>query len=184
MGRIAKTLIGTAGVLVVVAVGLKYAPAPQTPVQIRKQIDIARAPAEVFDFVTTPGNWPRWHPSSLAVQGATDHSLQVGEQASEDFVVAGRRGRALWTVVERDAPRRWRIEGGGQEGGRAWITYTLTATATGTHFERDMRYRMPNMLTALLDPLLTRRLIDEESATALRRLKQVLEAGGASASPQ
>src|SRR4051812_35507286 len=28
---------------------------------------------EVFDFLTTPANWPRWHPSSLKVTGAADH---------------------------------------------------------------------------------------------------------------
>lgn len=55
----------------------------------------------VFDYVTTPGNWPRWHPSSLAVTGATDHSLAVGEQLEETFRVAGRSGRVVWTVTER-----------------------------------------------------------------------------------
>ena len=40
-----------------------------------------RAPIErVFDYVTTPGNWPVWHPSSLGVSGATDHSLDPGER--------------------------------------------------------------------------------------------------------
>lgn len=150
-------------------------PAPRTPVLIHEEIVIARAAPDVFDFVTRPGNWPQWHPSSLAVSGATDHPLQKGEQASEDYRVAGRRGRALWTVTERDAPRRWTIEGRGQEGGTATISYTLTEEKEGTRFERDMRYRMPNLLAALLDPLLTRDKIAAESALALSRLRQVLE---------
>ena len=49
----------------------------------------------VFDYVTTPGNWPVWHPSSLGVGGATDHSLEPDEQVTEEFQVAGRRGRVV-----------------------------------------------------------------------------------------
>src|SRR5574341_566678 len=56
-----------------------------------------RRPVEVvFEFVTKPGNWPQWHPSSLGVAGSTDHSLRVGEQCTETFRVAGRRGEVVW----------------------------------------------------------------------------------------
>lgn len=160
------------GLVLVIAARLA---APEEPVQLRNEVIISRTPQEVFDFVTTPGNWPKWHPSSLAVSGATDHPLLVGEQVTEDYLVAGRRGRAVWTVTEREAPRRWGIEGGGQEGGKAWIRYTLTEQAGVTRFEREMRYRMPNLLAATLDPLLTRRKIAAESAEAVKQLKQVLE---------
>lgn len=168
VGRVVA-FIGLAGIVA----GLL--PAPKAPVVLHDEIRIARAAQDVFAFVTTPGNWPRWHPSSLAVSGATDHPLQVGEQVSEDFRVAGRRGRAVWTVTERNPPLRWKIEGGGQEGGQAWIAYTLTEQAGVTRFAREMRYRMPNLLAALLDPLLTRDRIAGESALAVERLKRVLE---------
>src|SRR5688572_5580292 len=88
---------------------------------------LIRQPIElVFNYVTTPGNWPRWHLSSLAVTGATNHSLVIGEQVTEEFLVAGRLGRAVWTVTERDEPRRWVIDGlaaGSENGGR--VIYTL-----------------------------------------------------------
>jgi uncharacterized protein YndB with AHSA1/START domain len=142
-----------------------------TSVHIDKPIE------QVFDFVTTPGHWPQWHPSSLSVIGATDHSLEVGEQVTEEFCAAGHRGRALWTVRERAAPRRWVIEGQAEGGGSATITYTLTPCPAGTIFERELVYSMPNALLALLDWLVIRRRIEAESAEALRRLKQVLESG-------
>jgi hypothetical protein len=75
--------------------------------------------------VTTPGNWPVWHPSSSGVGGATDHSLEPGEEVTEEFLVAGRRGRVVWTVRERLAPRRWVIDGR-VEGGGGTITFTAT----------------------------------------------------------
>ena len=91
------------------------------------------APVErAFDYVTTPGNWPEWHPSSLKVSGATDHSPKPGEQVTEEFYVAGRRRRVVWTVREREAPRRWLIEGQIQGGGSGTVTYILTPHAPGT----------------------------------------------------
>ncbi len=128
---------------------------------------------EVFDYVTTPGNWPEWHPSSLGVSGATDHPLEPGEQVTEEFRVAGRRGRVVWTVREREAPRRWLIDGQVEGGGT--ITYTLTQHDDGTTFEREFIYTMPNLLLALLDRLVLRRRVEAESAEALRRLKRTLE---------
>ncbi len=102
---------------------------------------IHRPIEQVFDYVTTAGNWPEWHPSSLGVSGVLDHSGLPGEQITEKFLVAGRRGEAVWTVREREAPRRWVI--GGVITGRATggtITYTLTPRDGGAFFEREFVY--------------------------------------------
>jgi uncharacterized protein YndB with AHSA1/START domain len=139
---------------------------------------IARSPEEVFSYVTTPGHWPEWHPSSLGVTGATDHSLAVGEQVTESFLVAGRRGKVIWTVREHEEPRRWVIFGQVQGGGTGTITYSLTPQDGGTAFEREFSYEMDNPLLALLDTLVLRRRIDAESTEALRRLKGRLESAG------
>src|SRR5919202_403327 len=124
---------------------------------------------QVFDYVTTPGNWPQWHPSSLGVSGATDHSLEPGEQVTEEYNVAGRRGRVVWTVRERDTPHRWMIDGRVEGGGGGTITYTLTPQANGTTFEREFVYATPDPSLTLLDRLVLRRRIETESAEALRR---------------
>ena len=144
-----------------------------TRIRTTKRIDV---PAEtLFEYVTTPGNWPVWHPSSLGVSGATDHSLGPGEKVAEEYSVAGRRGRVVWTVRERVAPRRWTIDGEVDGGGGGTITYTLTPDAGGTLFERDFVYAMPNALLALLDRLVLRRRVEAESEEALGRLKGALE---------
>jgi uncharacterized protein YndB with AHSA1/START domain len=146
------------------------------------------APVErVFDYATTPANWPKWHPASKAVRGAVDHSLEPGERLVEEIATTGYRGSATWIVRERTAPRRWVIEGEGDGGGQAWLTYTLTPESGGTHFERELVYRMSNAWLALLDLLFIRRRMASDSEQALKRLKAVLEAsapepeGGASA---
>ena len=104
--------------LVVAAiVGLALAPLPiDDTTRIHNSVSIGRDPDVVFAYVTTPANWPKWHPSSLAVSGTTDHPLDLGEQVTEDFLVAGRRGRVVWTVVEREAPERWVIAGEVEDG--------------------------------------------------------------------
>jgi uncharacterized protein YndB with AHSA1/START domain len=141
---------------------------------VRTVATIARAPQEVFDYVTTPGHWPEWHPSSLRVTGTADHSMRVGESCTEDFIVAGRRGTCVWTARERIEGRRWAIDTQ-TRGGQATITYDLEVDSAGTRFERVLSYRMPNAFLALLDALVLHRRIQRESEEATRRLKARLE---------
>lgn len=166
---------GGAVVVVAVAAIVLLAPADMGSTQIVTAADIARQPPDVFAYVTTPGHWPEWHPSSLAVSGDVDHSLAVGESVIEDFRVAGRRGRVTWRVTERTPDRLWRIAGDidGHEAGI--VTYSLAATPLGTHFVREFEYRSPNGLFALVNWLSLQRRIDAESAQAVRQLKARLE---------
>ena len=145
--------------------------------RISTTTEIAQPVERVYEFVTTPGTWPEWHPSSLGVSGDIDHSLAVGEQVTEEFFVAGRRGTVIWTVTEREIPRRWTIEGTitTSKGGGGTITYQVAPSGTGARFQRDFVYAMPNPLYALLDALILRRRVRNESVEALRRLKAALE---------
>ncbi len=145
---------------------------------IYSAIHIDRTPAELFDFVTTPGNWPQWHPSSLGVRGATDHALMVGEQVTETFHVAGRQGEVVWTVVTCEAPHHWVINGqivGRTSGGT--VAYTLRPDGDGTLFERDFTYPTPTLFFTLLDWLVVRRRVQQESSQAVQQLKRRLAQG-------
>jgi uncharacterized protein YndB with AHSA1/START domain len=141
-------------------------------IQIRQPIE------QVFDFITTPANWPQWHPASVSVDGNADHSLLPGEVITENISVAAHHGQVTWLVRERSAPHRWVIDGTGRDGGRATITYALTPHPAGTNFERELVYAMPNALLAVLDWLIIRSRMKADSAEALRRLKRLLESSG------
>lgn len=144
--------------------------------RIYTAVHIDRPPAELFDFVTTPGNWPQWHPSSLHVTGASDHSLEVGEQVTEAFSVAGRKGEVIWSAIERDEPLRWVIDGqivGHDMGGQ--IAYTLRPDGAGTLFEREFTYPTPTIFFTLMDRFMVRRRVQSESDQAARQLKALLE---------
>ena len=139
----------------------------------------------VFNYVTTPGNWPQWHPSSRGVSGATDHSLEIGEQVTEKFLIGGRRGQVTWTVRDRVFPQRWVIEGTvAGAAGKGTITYTLRADEHGTLFEREFIYTMANPLLSLLGWLVVRRHMETESLQAVQQLKQVLIQQQASATSE
>lgn len=137
---------------------------------------IQRPPTAVFDYVTTPAHWPAWHPSSLAVSGAVDHSLDTGEQVTEEFSVAGRRGRVVWTVAARERPDKWAIAGDIDGRAAGTVTYSLTSTVNGTRFQREFTYRAPSLWFAILNWAVLRARIQSESDTAVSRLKSRMEA--------
>lgn len=179
MSRAWKLAVATVFALALL-VALLFLPAELGSTRIVSAVDIARPPSEVFAYVTTPGHWPQWHPSSLAVSGAVDHPLQVGESVIEDFEVAGRRGRVTWRVTAREPDRLWRIAGTieGRESGTVGYSLAPAATGTGTHFVREFEYQTPNLLFAMLNQLSLRSRIEAESAQAVRQLKERLESAG------
>lgn len=141
--------------------------------RVYKTIHIDTPVEGVFENVTTPGNWPEWHASSLEVSGATEHTLEPGERARRSS--AWPDGAGVWMVREREAPRRWEIDGRTEGGGGGTIKYTLTPHSGGTTFEREFVYSVSSPLLALIDWLVLRPRIKAESAEALRSLKDKLE---------
>lgn len=144
--------------------------------RVVNRIEIAAPPERVFDYVTTPANWPRWHPASRAVRGITDRTPKVGESVVETFEIAGRRDDATWTTVELDSPHRWVIYSSAPGGGSARIVYTMSAKNGGTLWERDISYRGSNLLFGLLNVLQIRAVMESDSAKALANVKRQVEA--------
>ena len=137
------------GLVVLALVPLPF----QDRTRITNTIVIARPPDTVFAYVTTPRNWPKWHPVSKAVSGATYHSLALGEKVTEDFAVAGHAGKVVWTVIKRDPPPEWIIEGDVDDHNAGTVAYWLTPVAEGTRFERELIYPARNFLFAILNQI-------------------------------
>ena len=138
-------------------------------------IRIHREMADVFDFFTTPKNWPRWHPASISVAGATDHSLASGEEVTEEFRTGNGKGRTVWRVTAREAPHLWRIENTPAGDARFTITYSLRQDERDTVFERDMQYQFNRLWLRVLDPLFIRCRMEQELQQALSNAKEILE---------
>ncbi|MCP5420097.1 MAG: SRPBCC family protein [Gammaproteobacteria bacterium] len=142
---------------------------------IVSSIVLPQSPEQVFDFVTAPAHWPRWHPASLTVDASDTRSFGIGEQVCENVAVGGYRGRVLWTVRECQRPSRWLITGQAERGGgRATLRYDLVAEGSGARFTRTLDYRMPNLFMGLMDGLFIKRRMVKQSNQALERLRDVL----------
>jgi len=144
--------------------------------RVANSIVIARQPDAVYAYVTTPANWPKWHPASLRVSGAIDHPLLPGEKVTEDYRVAGRSGQVVWTVAKRDVNREWVIEGEVDGQKAAVITYSLSPVAEGTRFQREFIYDSPNLLFSMFNRISIRERVEAESTQGVQNLKQQLEA--------
>jgi hypothetical protein len=137
-------------------------------------ISIHRPIGVVFDYITTPANWPAWHPASRAVSGSVDHSLLIGEQVTEEFVAGGRHGSCVWQVTRREVPYLWTITTSTPQV-QAEITYRLSAQGETIIFERELTYVTSGLWLWVFDFLLMRRRMNRESRIALERLKERLE---------
>jgi uncharacterized protein YndB with AHSA1/START domain len=146
---------------------------------VRASIFINQPVQRVFEFATTPATWPRWHPDSVNVRGATNHSLRPGEQVIETFKVPGGTREGTWTVLESRPPWYWAMAGHSEVGFDATATYTTQSEDSGTRFQTEFVYTMRNLLLDVLDILILRRQIARDSQEALRRLKSLLETSNA-----
>jgi uncharacterized protein YndB with AHSA1/START domain len=144
-------------------------------IRIDSEIDIARPPQRVFDYVTTPALWHTWHPATVEVRDVPNRPLTTGETMLERIVVMGRRDEALWTVRACVPPERWEIETDTAKG-QAHIGYRLAPISLGCRFHRALAFRSKHWPWRALDSTLTRWVLARQSRQALLNLKQVIEA--------
>ncbi|SBW22543.1 hypothetical protein FDG2_2794 [Candidatus Protofrankia californiensis] len=112
---------------------------------------IARSPAEVWDYVTTPANWVGAHPVAKAVRGDVHRPAPAGARWTEVVEVGGEIVELEWTataVDTSDAEWLWRIEAdpsltSDPADGRVHvgITYTFLTDGDCTVFGRTVNVR-------------------------------------------
>jgi len=135
---------------------------------------------EVFDFITTSGHWPKWHPATHAVTGQTLWPGQLGDESTEEMLTAKVfPGRISWRVVSCEAPVRWGIVTTSIDvpllsAATVRVDYRLVEEERGARLLRTFRYRLPRHLW-LLDALYFGARMESESVEALRRLVALIE---------
>ena len=86
-------------VALVVLAGLALAPLPlDDATRIHNSVSINKDSEAVFAYVTTPANWPKWHPSSIGVSGPADH--QLGDRLGIRAKVETDSAEAVWRLRE------------------------------------------------------------------------------------
>lgn len=142
---------------------------------IQHAITLPAAPQRVFEFVTNASQWHRWHPATHAVRAVPPRPLRLGETVIEHIHAAHRSFEALWTVTACEAPFLWRIETSTPLGS-ATVTYRLSTSGTGTHFERRCDFESTG-LWRWLDGNLTRWMLARQAAQALQNLRALADWG-------
>ena len=133
-------------------------------------IELAASPRQVFDFVTNPAQWHRWHPATHSVRGVEDRPLALGETVIEHIVAAHREFDAQWKVVACEPAKLWRLETSTPLGASV-LTYRLTPTATGgTYFQRTCDFRSEGAWR-LLDGNVTKWMLARQAQKALENLR-------------
>ena len=67
-------------------------------------ITIERPIEEVFEYVSTPENDPRWVSVSIRNQRTSPGPMRVGMTTEEDVKIFGRTSRDTWEVTEYEPP--------------------------------------------------------------------------------
>jgi carbon monoxide dehydrogenase subunit G len=137
-------------------------------------VEIARAPEDVFAFVTDPANYPQWQPSLVAIEPHAPGPLRVGSEATEVRRFLGREVETTWTCVEHEPHERSAIEC--DEGPVPFRgTFALEPAGGGTRFTWTVETR--GAASRFGGPLVGRATRSELSASS-GCLKELLESGG------
>ncbi|MCE9597282.1 MAG: SRPBCC family protein [Spirochaetia bacterium] len=149
----------------------------QQQTTVINEIDISVSPEKVFDLVSSPGLWPKWHPSSRHLAPGADRPLKKGEGFSEEVHAGGRKGNLVWIVSECDRPRIWIATATSDQGVSIRLQYEVLKNSGGTRFKRTLTYEMTSAVLIFANTIFMRYKIKRESAIALRNLKALLEGG-------
>jgi carbon monoxide dehydrogenase subunit G len=134
-------------------------------------VEIARAPEEVFAFVSDPANYPQWQPSLVAIEPHRPGPLRVGREATEVRRFLGREIETTWTCVEHEPHSRSAIEC--DQGPVPFKgTFVLEPADRGTRFTWTVETRGP---AARLGGPLVGRATRAELEGNSGRLKELLE---------
>ena len=138
-------------------------------------IHVNKPVEEVYDFVTTAANWPRWHPATIGVSGDVSHSALEGEVIVERVKHGLMRDTFRWKVEERKASKRWAIAAKSDRFKQlVKIDYTMMPEDGGTRWDRRMVFYFPKWY-APLDKLVFKHILRRNSEKAVRQLKELLE---------
>lgn len=143
------------------------------------EIAIRTSPEELFDYVSSPGRWPEWHPSSreLAMDRDPRGPQKQGDTYSEEIKAGGRRGRLDWEVTACERPRLWIARAESDQGATITLRYDIDGAddGAGLRFRRTLTYELRPLFLKIANQVFMKWKIRRESTQALENLKRVVE---------
>jgi uncharacterized protein YndB with AHSA1/START domain len=136
---------------------------------IENVVDIARPPAEVFDFASDHLREPEWNPAMRSVRKLTDGPIGLGTQYEMEFVPSQ---PMVGTCDRFDRPRSWQVSGRTLGMGVA-LGGQVTAITAGSRLVFRTEFK-GHGLRALALPLIRRRMAPAMQRN-VERIKVILE---------
>lgn len=140
--------------------------------KMAESIDIARAPGDVFAYVSDVSNDRNWQQTVVEAKVTSEGPIGVGSTGVHRVKFMGMTDDYGWKIEEFDAPNRasWRFTSGPMSGKGGYI---LAAAGSGTSFTwtGDVQAKgVRRMLEPLMGPMFRRQVRKE-----LQALKRILE---------
>ena len=133
---------------------------------------IARAPKEVFDFITASDNAPRVVPSVKSMVKLTEGPVGVGTRYRETRLMNGKEAHAELEVVEYEPGQKYAVRNL-TEGIETVYRYTFHPEAGGTRVDLVCEVKASGLKKLML-PLVAS-VLKKEDGDHLQRLKKALE---------
>lgn len=140
--------------------------------RVRKEIQVARAPAEAFAYVADFSNAAEWDPGIPEARKLTDGSVREGTEFEVVALFRGKRQRFRYVVTTFEPEGRLALTGEGEKA-RSVDEITFEPTEAGTRIVYVATIRLKG-IARVAEPLLAptmNRMADD----ALAGLKSVLD---------
>ncbi len=140
-------------------------------VDVVTETDIARPPAEVFDYAADPDHAPQWYVNIKSVEWKTPKPLRLGSQIAFIAHFLGRRIAYTYEITEL-IPNERLVMRTAQGPFPMETTYTFTPNASGgTHMTLRNRGN-PSGFAAVFAPFMARmmRRANEKDLALLKRI--------------
>ncbi len=150
--------------------------------KLENEIDIGRAPQEVYRYVTQPWLWHEWHPASESATPCA-WELAAGDRFEEmvsmrpiAWLPLRKRTHLRWTVITAQSPLLWEVHGTSPTID-VRVRYEVNS-GQGTRFRRTFHFTVKNWMRFFASGFVLRRM-RTQSLEALQNLKRKLEASAA-----
>jgi hypothetical protein len=144
--------------------------------QLSNNIIMAKPPAEVLAYASTPALWSDWHPKSSVIKVESQLPLKQDDTFAEEVLTITGKNQLTWQVIDSIPSEIWIAKAENKNNGvTLLLTYTVENIDGNTKFIRELNYTMPNFLFLVANEIFFKKELESKSITALQRLKVAVE---------
>jgi uncharacterized membrane protein len=143
---------------------------------IRRQIELAAPPEDVFALLIDLDRLPQWATIVVDSREVSDRPLTVGCTFRQTVRIMGKELDTEWRVTQLEPTRLIGYEASSAFGGRLVMTQTITPRDEGSTVQLEADYDLPGgFLGELLDRAVVEAQNEREAERSLQNLKELVD---------